>query len=92
MWDKSSKAKGTEISLIEYLFKMISFKNLALTKAALVVPGITLYMKKFRDSSLWIWFTSIICLIIWSSNSELSIGLGCKPWVLRCLISSKYLS
>ena len=50
MWDSNSKAKSIEISLIFSFFKMIFFKNLDLAFAAEVVPGNTLYIKKFKLS------------------------------------------
>jgi hypothetical protein len=39
MWDNNSKAKTGEISSTTDSPRIISFKNLAFTPAALVVPG-----------------------------------------------------
>ena len=52
MWDNNSNAKVGVISFIENLFKIISLRKFALTSAALVVPGVTLYIKNCIDSFL----------------------------------------
>ena len=49
MCDNNSKAKAGLISSNETQPRIISFKNLAFTAAALVVPGRTLYMKNLID-------------------------------------------
>ena len=49
MCDNNSKAKVGLISSNETQPKIISFKKLAFTAAALVVPGRTLYMKNLID-------------------------------------------
>ena len=43
--DNNSNAKSIDISSIEILLLMISFKNIAFSSAALVVPGKVLYIK-----------------------------------------------
>ena len=90
MCDNCSKADVREISGTSSSPVTMSFKKAALTPAALVVPGRTLYTKKSKEALRSGWLTSLIWSMMSFNSAASSMGLGCKPSALRSSISWRY--